>query len=69
MIVDDELTAWLIEAAVRYSDRTLAMIALQSFLVLYPFRLERSLAFVTSTIPHLEIREEGSASQVVSIRS
>jgi len=66
---NEELIAWLIEAAVRYSDRPLSMTSLQSFPVLFPFRLDRSLSFVASLSPHLDIREEGSAIPIVTIRS
>lgn len=65
---DDDVIAWLIEAAVRCSDRALPMAALRSFPLLYPFQLDEPLSFIASSSPHLDVREEGPASQFVTVR-
>ncbi len=68
MIADVELVAWLIEAAVRYSGKGVAVSALPSLAVLYPFALEGPLAFVVSNSVRLELRAEGPGSQYVALR-
>ena len=68
VISNDDLIAWLIEAALRQTGRVVSVSALQSMAVLYPFALDRSLAFVVSNSPCLELRSEGPSGQFVSLR-
>ncbi|MHB8252657.1 MAG: hypothetical protein ACYDEV_02940 [Acidiferrobacter sp.] len=67
-IANDELIAWLIEAAVRYAGKVVSVSTLQSMAILYPFALDRPLAFVVSISPHLELRSEGPSRQFVALR-
>ncbi len=68
-IDNDELTAWLIEAAVRYAGKPVAVPSLQSLPVLFPFTLTRPLAYVVSNNTNLILRSEGPTSQLVTLRS
>lgn len=68
-IDNDEFTAWLIEAAVRYSDKPVSVPTLQSLPVLFPFTLKRPLAYVVSNSPNLDLRSEGPSNQLVALRS
>ena len=67
-IDSDELTAWLIEAAVRYTARPVPVPALRSLPVLFPFILSRPLAYMVSNSPTLELRSEGPNSPFVALR-
>jgi len=67
-IDDDELTAWLIEAAVRYADKPVSLPNLQSLPVLFPFTLTRPLAYVVSNNANLMLRSEGPSNQLVALR-
>ena len=66
-IANDELTAWLIEAAVRYADRPLAVQALHSLPMLFPFSLMGALPYVVSKSESLGVRSEGPGNQFVSL--
>ena len=66
-IDNDELTAWLIEAAVRYTGKPVSVPTLQSLPVLFPFTLTRPLAYVISNSPNLNLRSEGPSSQFVAL--
>jgi len=66
-ISHDGLTAWLIEAAIRYTGRAMPVITLQSSAVLYPFSLDQPLAFIVSRSPTLQLRADGSQSRIVAI--
>ena len=68
-IDNDELTAWLIEAAVRYAGKPVSVPTLQSLPVLFPFTLTRPLAYVISNSPNLDLRSEGPSSQFVALRT
>ena len=68
-IDNDELTAWLIEAAVRYAGKPVSVPTLQSLPVLFPFTLTRPLGYVISNSPNLELRSEGPSSQFVALRT
>lgn len=68
-IDNDELTAWLIEAAVRYAGKPVSVPSLQSLPVLFPFTLTRSLAYVVSNSANLSLRSEGPSNQFVALRS
>ncbi len=67
-ISHDGLTAWLIEAALRYTGKAMSVATLQSSAVLYPFSLDQPLAFVVSRSPALELRADGARSQMVRIQ-
>ena len=64
---DDELTAWLIEAALRYAGKPLAITSLQSQPVLFPFNLTQSLAWLVSNSERLVVRAEGPGNQFVAL--
>jgi len=69
VLIDDvELTAWLIEAAVRYAGKPVPVPSLQSLPVLFPFSLTRPLAYVVSNSPNLDLRSEGPSNQFVALR-
>lgn len=68
VIVDDEeLTAWLIEAAIRYAGKPLAVQSLQMLPVLFPFIMTSPLAYAASNSPYLELRSEGPSQQFVAL--
>jgi len=67
-IDNDELTAWLIEAAVRYAGKSISVPSLLSMPVLFPFTLTRPLAYVVSNSPNLSMRSEGPSNQYVALR-
>lgn len=68
-IDNDELTAWLIEAAVRYTGKPVSVPSLQSLPVLFPFTLTRPLAYVVSNSANLILRSEGPSHQFVVLRN
>ena len=68
LIQDDELTAWLIEAAVRYAGKPVSVPSLQSLPVLFPFALTQPLAYVVSNSANLMLRSEGPSNQFVALR-
>lgn len=67
LIGDAELTAWLIEAAVRYSGKPVSVQSVVSLPVLYPFNLTRPVAYVVSNSPNLTLRSEGPSNQFVAL--
>ena len=67
-IDNDELTTWLIEAAVLYAGKPLSVPSLQSLPVLFPFTLTRRLAYVVSNSANLILRSEGPINQFVALR-
>lgn len=69
LIDDDELTAWLIEAAIRYAGKPVPVPSLQSLPVLFPFNLTRPLAYVMSNSPNVDLRSEGPSNQFVTLHS
>lgn len=68
VIDNDELTAWLVEAALRHAGKPLAISSLQSQPVLFPFNLTRPLAYLVSNSEHLAMRSEGASNQSVALR-
>jgi hypothetical protein len=68
-IDNDALSAWLIEAAVRYAGKPVSVPSLKSLPVLFPFILTRPLAYVVSNSPILDLRSEGPSNQFVSLRA
>lgn len=70
MILNNEqAVAWLVEAAVRYTGKTVSVPTLPSMAVIYPFMLDQPLAYVVSKSPALELRSEGLGNQLVALRS
>ena len=67
-IDSDELTAWLVEAALRYTGKPISLATLQALPVLFPFTFTRPLAYVLSKSDHLVLRTEGPSNQVVALR-
>lgn len=67
-IDNDALTAWLIEAAVYYTGKSVYVPSLQSLPVLFPFSLTRPLAYVVSNSPNLSLRSEGPNNQLVNLK-
>ena len=67
-IDNDELTAWLIEAAVRYVGKPVSVPSLQSLPVLFPFTLSQPLSWLVSNSAHLAVRSEGPGNQLVALR-
>lgn len=68
-VESEALTAWLIEAAVRYLGKAISISSLKSVPVLFPFTLSRSLNYVISNCPSLDIRTEGPNNQFVALRA
>lgn len=68
-VESDALTAWLIEAAVRYAGKPVSVSSLQSLPVLFPFTLTRPLAYLVSNSPNLNLRSEGIGNQFVVFSS
>ncbi len=66
-LTDQRTVAWLIEAALRYQGKAMALATLQSTAVLYPFLLDLPLAFVISNSEALELRSEGPRQQFVAL--
>lgn len=67
-INNDELTVWMIEAAVRYASKPVSVPNLPSLPVLFPFTLTRPLAYVVSNSANLMLRSEGPSNQFVALR-
>jgi hypothetical protein len=67
LVSNDALTAWLLEAAVRYIGKPVSVATLQSLAVLFPFSLVQPLAYVVSNSPHLDLRSEGPSNQFVAL--
>jgi hypothetical protein len=68
VVENDELTVWLIEAALRYAGKPLAISSLQSQPVLFPFNLTRPLAYLVSNNEYLAVRSDGPNNQYVALR-
>lgn len=68
-LTDQQTVAWLVEAALRYRGRAIAIDTLQSTAVLYPFFLDQSLAYIVSKSEALELWSEGSSQKFVALRA
>ncbi|MCM8595096.1 hypothetical protein [Accumulibacter sp.] len=68
-LTNDEMVAWLVEAALHYQQRPMPLATLQSLAVIYPFILDQPLAYLVSVSPTLEVRAEGSGDQFVALRA
>lgn len=67
-LVDDALVAWLIEAALRFAGRAVPITSVGSMTVLYPFELDRPVAYLVSRAPGLELRYDGPGEQLVDVK-
>lgn len=67
-VISDQLTTWLINAALRYAAKPLAISSLESLPVMFPFRLTRPLAYLVSNCEHFVVRTEGPGNRVVALR-
>lgn len=65
---DDALTAWVLEAAMRFSGKAIPVSRLPSLPVLFPFNLKRPLAYVVSNTPDLLLASEGPSNQFATFR-
>lgn len=68
-LTDQRTVAWLIEAALRYQGKAMALATLQSTAVLYPFLLRQPLAYVVANSEALELRSEGPSQQFVALHA
>src|SRR5690606_13418359 len=68
VVEDDELTAWLIEAALRYVGKSLAITSLQSQPVLFPFNLTSSLGYLVSNSKRFIVRADGPGNRLAALR-
>lgn len=66
-LTNEEIVAWLIEAALRYQGKAMALATLQSTAVLFPFLLDQPLAIVVSNSKALALRAEGPNQQFVEL--
>lgn len=66
---DPDSMSWLIEAALRFQGKAMALATLSSSAVLYPFSFEQSLAYVVSKSAALELRVDGSSQQMVALQA
>lgn len=67
--IDDEaLTTWLIEGAVRYIGKPIAVSSLPSLPVLFPFNLTQPLAYLISNCQNLNLRTDGAGDYYVAVR-
>lgn len=67
VIDNDELTVWLIEAAVRYAGKPISIANLPALPVLFPFSLTASLAYLVANSANLIFRSEGPSNQCVAL--
>lgn len=65
---DDRMIAWLVEAALRYHGKAISLATLPALAVIYPFTLDRPLAYLISHSPKLEFRSAGAGHQYVGLR-
>jgi len=67
-ITNKRSSAWLIEAAIRFHGKAIALSLLPSLPVLYPFALGQSLSHLIASDSTLELRTEGSNTNLVALR-
>ena len=68
VVTDEKAVAWLIEAALRYLGKAMALTTVQSTAVLYPFTLNQPIAYVISRSETLKLRSDGSSQQYVALQ-
>ncbi len=67
-ITGQEAVAWLVEACIRYSNRSVALTGIDLLPVIYPFELKEALGFAIANSCALELRTEGAGHQVADIK-
>lgn len=68
-LTDPKAVAWMIEAALRYQGKAMALATLQSTAVLYPYTLDQPLAYVVLNSDVLELQTDGSSQQLVALHA
>jgi hypothetical protein len=68
LALHDPSSAWLVEAALRYYEKAIAIPSVQSMAVVYPFEFNQHLPYLLSNSPELELRSDGANRQMVSLR-
>jgi hypothetical protein len=68
VVSNEQAVAWLVEAALRYVGKAVSVPSLSSLAVLYPFVLDRPIAYLVSKSPNLELSNEGTRNQLVILR-
>jgi hypothetical protein len=68
-VTNDRAVAWLIEAVLRYTGKSIPVAALQSTAVIYPFALQQPIGYLASNSAELELRSEGLSTQFVGLRN
>ena len=68
VIDDDEVTVWLIEAALRSTGKPVSLLTLQSLPILYPYTFTQPLGYVVSNCASLVLRTEGPTNLFVALR-
>ncbi len=61
------LVPWLVEACVRHAGRTLPVATLDSYPLMYPFKLGGPLSYVLAGCASLEMRVDSASNQIVGI--
>lgn len=67
VVEQPDLIAWLAEACLRFSDRSLSIGAVAGLPVIYPFDIAKGLAYAVSNSAHIDVRSDGGGSQVIDI--
>jgi hypothetical protein len=67
-IADPVKISWLIEAALRFYGKAMALATMQSTTALYPFSFVQPLGYVVLKSPTLELRAAGPSNQLVALR-
>ncbi|MGF6227938.1 hypothetical protein QFZ27_001893 [Inquilinus ginsengisoli] len=67
-VSEPKLIAWLVEACVRYSKRSLSVTTLDSYPLIFPFEMGKPLSYVLSSSRAVELRADGVSSQVVDVK-
>lgn len=61
------VAAWLVEACVRYADRSLSIAGIRSNPIIYPFSLDGLSSYLLSKSRSLEVRVDSTGNQVVGL--
>ena len=65
----NDVAAWLVEAAVRYTGKAMPVASVPSMPVLFPFQAPDQLAYLLTSYPRLEVQDQGFGQQVVDVRT
>jgi hypothetical protein len=68
VVSDDQLVSWLLESAIRYLGRSIAVESMNSVTAIFPFVLDRSLGHLIMNNEILEVRTEGMAGRSIALR-